>query len=238
MRRISKEKYLAAALITGGIFLLGLLLGIVIEGQRTRYVESVSKVQNLDYTSMQLQYTYIDQLSQEKDCGAVAKTFEENIKNLELTRERIENFDKNARLNKKDFELLKREYMLAQLRYWLLAKKTKELCSYELSSILYFYSSKDPCDECEKQAFVLTYLKKRFKEKLLVFSFDGSYEEEPMIALLKHVYSIEKYPTIIIEGIKFDSFKDKNQILKEICKYYTVKIEDCYSYHENAAIET
>lgn len=233
MRKISREIYIVAALITLGVFLLGLLLGLVIEGKRTNYIESVSKEQNLDFSSLQVQYAFIDQLSQEKNCNAVAKTFEENIKNLESTRLRIESFDENAKLNKNEFDLLKRDYTLAQLRYWLLAKTTKELCGEDIVSILYFFSDDKECPNCNEQAFVLTYLKKLFKEKLLIFSFDSKFEKEPMINLLEKSYNITKYPALIIEGKKYEGFNGKEDILNTICKYYTSKIETCKPYSED-----
>lgn len=230
MRKISKEIYIAAALITLGVFLLGLLLGLVIEGKRTTYIESVSKKQNLEYSSLQVQYAFIDQLSQEKNCDAVAKTFEENIKNLESTRLRLESFDTDAKINKNEFDLLKRDYILAQLRYWLLAKTTKDLCGSEIVSILYFFSDNKECPDCDEQAFVLTYLKKLFKEKLLIFSFDSKFEKEPMINLLKKSYNITTYPNLIIEGKKQSGFNDKESILKTICKYYNQTTEACQPY--------
>ena len=230
MRKISKEIYIVAALITSGVFLLGLLLGLVIEGKRTDYIESVSKKQNLDFSSLQVQYAFIDQLSQEKNCNAVAKTFEENIKNLESTRLRIENFDRDATLNKNEFDLLKRDYTLAQLRYWLLAKRTKELCGSDIVSILYFFSDDEECPNCNQQAFVLTYLKKLFKENLLIFSFDSKFEKEPMINLLKKSYDIARYPTLIIEDKKYENFNDKEDILTIICRHYSSTIEPCQPY--------
>src|SRR3989344_3162009 len=118
MRRISKNNYLLAGAITIGIFLLGLFLGLAIEGKRVNYIESVSKKQNLEFSSLQLQYAFIDQLSLEKNCMAVQKTFEQNINSLESTRIRLENFDRDATLNKNELEILKNEYVLAQIRYW------------------------------------------------------------------------------------------------------------------------
>lgn len=230
MRKISRDKYIIAALITAGIFLLGFFLGLVIEGERIRYTESISKIQNLDFASLQIQYAYIDELSQEENCYAVEKTFEENINNLETTRERIEDFDENAKINKEEFDLLKREYLLAQLRYWLLAMRTKNLCDQDIISLLYFFSDDKICPDCNSQSFVLTYLKKRFKERLLIFSFDESFEEEPMISLLKHVYNITSYPALVIEGKLHEGLKDKKQLLNIICDYYQEEIKDCVSY--------
>ncbi len=227
MRSLSKDKYIIAGTITLGIFLLGLFLGLAIEGKRVNYIESVSRKQNLDFSSLQLQYAFIDQLSQEKNCQAVQKTFEQNINNLESTRIRLENFDRDATLNKNELDLLKNEYLLAQIRYWLLAERTRKLCGTDIVTILYFFSDEEECPDCEKQAFVLTYLKKRFKDKLLIFSFDSKFESEPMVPLLKKAYDITTYPTIVVEGKARAGFKDKNAILREICSYYKEKTEDC-----------
>ena len=227
MRTLSKEKYIVAGAITFGIFLLGLFLGLAIEGKRVNYIESVGRKQNLDFSSLQIQYAFIDQLSQEKNCLAVQKTFEQNINNLESTRIRLENFDRDATLNKNEFDLLKNEYILAQIRYWLLAERTRELCGSDIVNILYFFSDEKECPDCEKQAFVLTYLKKKFKDKLLIFSFDSKFESEPMIGLLKITYNVSKYPTLVVGGKPSSGFKDKDSILEEICPYYKEKTEDC-----------
>ncbi len=216
-----------AGVITLCIFLLGLFLGLVIEGKRATYIDSVSRRQNLDFSSLQLQYAFIDQLSQEKNCVAVQKTFEQNINNLESTRIRLENFDREATLNKNEFDILKNEYILAQIRYWMLAQRTKKLCGNDIVSILYFYSDQEECPDCDKQAFILTYLKKKFKDKLLIFSFDSKFEQEPMILLLKKTYNVTVFPTIVIEGKPKYSFVDKDTILKEICNNYNEKVEDC-----------
>ena len=93
IREVSTEKYIIAAVITIVIFLLGLLLGLVIEGKRVAYIENVGREQNLEYNSLQLQYAFMDQLSKEENCDAVSKTFEDNIKNLETARNRLEEFD-------------------------------------------------------------------------------------------------------------------------------------------------
>lgn len=220
IRKVSTEKYIIAAIITIGIFLFGLLLGLVIEGKRVAYIESVSKQQNLEYSSLQLQYAFMDQLSKEENCDAVSRTFEDNIKNLESTRKRLEEFGQDSSLNKEDFNLLKREYVLAQVRYWLLARRTKELCQKEIATILYFYSDDKECPDCNKQAFVLTYLKKLFQDKLLIFSFDTKQQDEPMIPILKHTYNITKYPSLVIGGGKFEGMMDKEMVLREICRYY------------------
>lgn len=227
MRTLSKDKYIFAGLITLAIFLLGLFLGLIIEEKRVQYIQKEARLRSLDFNSLQLQYAYIDQLSQENNCNAVSKTFDTNLDQLEEARIKLENFDANAKINKKEFEILKREYIQAQLRYWLLSKKRKELCNDDTVSLLYFFSDAKTCPECDNQAFVLTYLKLRFKNKLLNFIFDSKVRDEPMIELLRKAYNIRTYPTIIIENKIFEGFTSKEKLLEEICSYYKDKLEDC-----------
>ncbi|MBA3064388.1 hypothetical protein FP803_03035, partial [Candidatus Woesearchaeota archaeon] len=65
VRELNKKRYFIAALLTLFVFVLGLMLGLVIEGKRVQYIESMNRIEKLDYSSLQLQYAYIDQLSQE-----------------------------------------------------------------------------------------------------------------------------------------------------------------------------
>ena len=74
---------------------------------------------------------------------------------------------------------------------------------------------------------MLTYLKKIFRDKLLIFSFDSKFEAEPMVPLLKNTYNVSVYPTVVIEGKPRTKFQDKDTILKEICGYYREKTTDC-----------
>lgn len=227
MRDLRKDRYIFAGLITLGIFLLGLFLGLIIEEKRVQYIQSEARLRNLDFNSLQLQYAYIDQLSQENNCEAVSKTFDTNLDQLEEARIKLEDFDANAKINKQEFEILKREYIQAQLRYWLLSKKRKEICNDDTVSLLYFFSDARACPECDNQAFILTYLKLKFKNKLLNFIFDSKISDEPMVELLKKTYDIKTYPTIIVENKKFQGFTSKATLLKEICQHYKHKTEDC-----------
>lgn len=226
--QIIKSKYLIAAVITLSIFLLGALLGFTIEGKRLQYAQRLSEKQALDYNSMQLQYVYVNEFNKEEDCPAFSKVFDESVRQLEATRARVEQYEQDSSLiNREDFELLKREYIIQQLRYWLLAKRANELCDADRVSILYFYPSKKDCPDCENQAYILTYLKSKFGERLLNFALDARREDEPMIAILKSTYSITKYPTLIVGDKKIEGFISQENLLKEICSQYNTPPDGC-----------
>ncbi|MDD5086869.1 MAG: conjugal transfer protein TraF [Candidatus Nanoarchaeia archaeon] len=231
VRELNKKRYLIAGIITAVIFLLGIMLGMVVEGQRVQYIDKVNRVEKLDYNSLQIQYAYIEQLSREENCEAVSKTFESSVKSLIETSERLESYEKNSNINKEEFKILKREYMLAQLNYWLLAQRTKNICDRDLVTILYFYSTDKECPRCGEQAFILTYLKQKFGGNLLIFSLDSTYTDEPMIEMLKQQYDIHEYPTLIIENRKVGGFSSKSEILSIICKEYSEKTSECEGYY-------
>ncbi|MBN2567223.1 hypothetical protein JXB02_04020 [Candidatus Woesearchaeota archaeon] len=226
-RRVSSEKYVIAGVITLGIFLLGLFLGLVIEGKRVVYIQSMAREQKLDFSSLQLQYAYMDQLSQEDNCPRVTKAFEDSIESLEETRLRLESYNQNAQINKYDFTVLQREYIQAQINYWLLSKRTRATCNTSVATVLYFYGTKQQCPDCEEQAFILTYLKKRLKERLLVFAFDANNEDEPMIDILKKTYNFQVYPTVVVEDTIFTGLTPMDDILIGICPFYDETVEDC-----------
>lgn len=230
-RKISKGRYFLAFLITLVVFVLGLLLGLVIESKRIQLISLQDQQQELNFNSLQLQYQFIDLFGEEKNCPALQKTFEESIKNLETARTKLETYLEESNLNKKEFNALKREYTLAQIRFWLLTKKTRDICALEHSIIFYFYADDDQCSQCADQAFLLTYLKNKFDIHLLNFAFDAQFEEEPLIGILKSTYNIEQYPTLIINGKKFEGFTSQRAILQEICPAYKkTKIDLCQDY--------
>jgi len=227
MRKISKNKYVMAALITAGIFILGFFLGLLIEQQRVNYIEAQGEIQRLNFDSLQLQYLYVDQLSQEKNCGAVIKAFEDSVEALESARKRLETFDDDQTISDDEFLFQKREYTLAQVRYWLLNKRTGQLCDSDSVSILYFYSIDEECPQCEDQAFILNYFKGIFKQKLLVFAIDSNLEQEPLVNIMRSTYDIDKYPTLVIEDEVFHGLTSKDDILKAICRNLDQNEEAC-----------
>ncbi len=232
MREISKEKYIYAFIITAGIFLLGLFLGLIIENQRVDYVENQYHQQRIVLGSSQLQYDLLTEIQTKNNCPAIYKAFNTNLKDLETTRIRLENFNENAILDKDSFALIERDYLLAQVRYWMLARKTQNVCNNDVVTILNFYKNKEECPECDNQNFILTYLKKLFGDKLLIFSFKSEITEEPILGILQSAYNVTEYPSIVINDKEYSGFTEKEQLLKTICSLYKEKTEGCEDYQK------
>jgi len=227
MKRELKGKYLLAAFITIVIFLLGMLLGMVVESKRVDYMSSVAEEQKLYFGSLQLQYQFMEQLGQEKNCPAASATFEKYMTTLVKAQERLEKYESDANLDNSEFRKLKQEYTQAEINFWLLSEKEKNICERDSASIIYFYSTDKNCADCDEQAFILSYLKQAFKDRLYIFTIDETLDIEPMVSILKGTYNITTYPSIVIEGKRFSGMTDKDTIVKEICKHYKSNVSEC-----------
>lgn len=226
-RSANKSRYLIAFAITLLVFFLGIALTLLITNYRADLLAENNRLQRLDYDSLQLQYLYFDAFKDLKSCKAANKALEENINNLDRTRVRLEGYIEGTYTGKNEnLDLLKREYSLAQIRYWLLARQTKKICPSDSVSILYFYSNVK-CDDCGAQGTILTYLKSIFGDKLLIFAFDADFDKEPLIPILGEAFNVTLVPTLIIDDKKYDGLQRKEQILVSICSTYTEKPDVC-----------
>lgn len=225
-RPASRARYVAAAIITAIIFLLGMFVGFTVEGKRVNVMQDMYVEQQVNFASSQMQYNYL-QSSGELNCPAVYTVFYNNIKDLDTARIRLETFRQDSKLNTESFELLKREYTLEELRYWMLAEQAKKVCSQDLVRVLYFYSTDDECPSCSEQGFVLDYLKKLFGDKLLIFALDAKLDE-PMIGVLMKQYNVTSFPGIVIESdMSSNGFVDKDTLLSVVCGSYNETPSPC-----------
>lgn len=225
MRIINTKLYVMAIAITIVIFILGLLLGVLIEGERVEYIEYRDREQEINFNSLQLQYLFLSALEEKNGCNAFLATLDNYIENTEGARVKLEKYLDKSNVHEEDFNLLKREYIISQINYWILSMRTRDMCNEDFVTVLYFFSKE--CDECENQGFVLDYLKRIFKERLLIFAIDASFPQEPMISIMKDTYNITQTPALIIEGEKFVGFQSKDKLIEEICSHYSSVTEDC-----------
>jgi thiol-disulfide isomerase/thioredoxin len=227
MRQMNKTRYIVAAAITIGIFLLGLMLGFVVEGKRLTYVQDLLQQERSEFSSSQLQYSYVSTLNSQDACPAIYSIFYNNLRNLDATATRLETYAKDSRINDASFIDLKRDYTIEQLRYWLLSKQARDVCKEDLVRVLYFFSTDTECPDCANQAFVLDYLKHKYGDKVLIFSIDANFEQEPMISILKQQYNISKYPTLIVENQKIDGFSSREDLETNLCGLFQTSTPGC-----------
>ena len=222
---LNRRRYILAGILTAMIFVLGLLIGVVVEGKRVQLIQDVSQESKVDIGSLQLQYAFMDQLSQVGNCVAFEKGFNKNLESLETARIKLANYQSDATVNRREFELLQRNYIISQVEYMLLSMKAKSLCKTDVVNVVYFFSKK--CDQCDDQSFLLSFLKQKFGDRLFLFGFDTSFDKEPLLNLLVTTYNVQDYPTLIIEDKKHVGFMSKENLTSTICAGYKNPPQGC-----------
>jgi hypothetical protein len=226
-RKIDKTRYLIAFGITLLIFIPGLLLGMVLDNERVSALQAQSKIQELDIKSLQLNYLYISNLKNTTNsCIPLKATLEKSIKDLSKSLDKIEEYKKGAKIENNDFNILSRRYLLDNLDYWVLSKKTKELCDLDTVNILYFFNSQ--CDICPNQGIVLTYFKKKLGDNLLIFPINTDLiDDEPMVSVLVNTYKITEYPSLVIEEKVHLGILNTDEMQQVLCYEYGYNETEC-----------
>jgi glutaredoxin len=102
-------------------------------------------------------------------------------------------------------------------------KRLTEKCNVKPTFILYFYSTKDTCDDCEKMGYVLTALRDKYPD-LRVYSFDYHYDLG-VIDTLTSIYKVKaELPAIIVNGIPYYGYKPMEELEKTIPALKLLKI--------------
>src|SRR3989338_8320814 len=145
-RKISKDKYIVAGVITLLIFGLGLTLGIILDDQRYNLVEEVNMEQEVRYLSLQMQYLYLNSFSSYNNCPILTTALKATVEDLSNSLGEVISYEEENKASDKRKDLVMRRYFLDNIRYWMLVKESQEKCQMEIVTILYFYS--EDCPSC------------------------------------------------------------------------------------------
>ena len=124
--------------------------------------------------------------------------------------------------NDADVVYLKKYYTLLEIKDYLLSTKLVEKCGSAKKPvfIIYFYSNKGDCPDCEREGYVLTRLKEKYPE-LRVYSFDYNLDLSAVDSM-KRIYKItSSLPALVIEDktyIGFKSVEDLEKLLPDTLK--------------------
>jgi len=228
-KKISTEKYILAAIFTALIFGLGLTLGFIFNNERVKWMQDVKNQQDIDYSSLQLQYLYLTGLKESgESCAVLQNALETSVSDLAYSLERFQEYKKGDTGINDQLKSIERRYILDNFKYWLFAKKAKDDCeNIDLVNILYFYSE-NGCSICPSQGVVLTYYKKKFGENVLVFPINVDLEKnERMITIIKSRYNITSYPSIVVGDETYKGIMDKDELGKIICGSFKKERPEC-----------
>lgn len=199
---IDTKKYLFTFLLTVAIFTTAFLASNFFSNKRVENVKSIQDNIAIDILSSETQFDLLKEVS----CQNVSDSMlspELNILGDKLSHTENERGEKDS-----DVVYLKKYYSLLQVKDYLLSKKLAEKCGALKKPvfIIYFYSNKGDCLDCQKEGYVLTRLKQKYPE-LRVYSFDYNLDLS-VIDSLKAIYKIgDVLPALVIEDKTYTGYK-------------------------------
>ena len=215
---VDSKKYLVAFLITALIFGTAIFISTFLSDKKLEDVRSIENRVALDILSSETQFALLEETS----CRDIGPGF--LSKELGSLGERLDYAENETEFNTADLEDLKRSYFLLEIKDYLLMKRLTERCAIEPTFILYFYSTEDQCDECERMGYVLTVLRNKYPD-LRVYSFDY-YFDVGAIDTLVSIYKIKsQLPALVANGEVIYGFHSVEELEEQVPSLQELKKE-------------
>jgi hypothetical protein len=194
------KKYLIAFIITAAIFGTAVYASNVLTSKKVADVRAAEDRVALDILSSETQFDLLTETSC-KDIGPGFLSQE-----LGPIGEKLSYAENQPSFRAGDIQSLKQSYFLLEIKDYLLMKRLTEKCNVKPTFILYFYSTKDACVDCEKMGYVLTALRDKYPD-LRVYSFDYNFDLSA-ISTLTSIYKVQdELPAVVVNGTPYYGFK-------------------------------
>ena len=206
---IDSKKYIVAFAITAVIFGTAIFVSNFLSQKKLEDVRAIENRVALDILSSETQFALLEETS----CRDIGPGF--LSKELGSLGEKLDYAESQTELNTEDLNYLKRSYFLLEIKDYLLMKRLTEKCGIKPTFILYFYSTEDICQDCERMGYVLTALRDKYPD-LRVYSFDYHFDVGAINTLVS-IYKVKpELPAIIINRETIYSFHSVEDLEKTV----------------------
>jgi hypothetical protein len=218
--------YTKTFILTLGIFLIGLFIGMTIESSNTaNLIDQTSGIES-SVQEIELEMLYFQSLNDSYSCQFLNETVRKTNNNLDDLAKQLSGFSEDRTIvTSQDMESLKKRYTSLLIKDWLLQQKIKQDCGTGIVSTLYFYDRKG-CDDCIIQGDILSILKDLFKEKLMIFPLDRNVESYMVDILIKR-FNITSVPSVVIENRVYSGVVTKDSLKTLVCDNLPKNTEQC-----------
>lgn len=207
--------FLKAFLLSSFLFIVGVVIGILVSNSKIIHLNDLMAQVKTDIDNTELQFLILDSMHSNKTCMYLMNSASKvGLETYEMGKQ-VEGYEKSKSISLSDFNQLKMKYTSLLIRTWLYIEKIRTTCEGNYSTVLYFFGSKT-CPNCGNQGMVLTFLKEKLNENLLVYAIDGDLDLAP-VEVLKDTFTVNKYPTLIINGEKYEGFFDSKELTEILC---------------------
>lgn len=202
---MDSRKYIVAFLITAVIFGTAIYVSNLISQKKLEDVRTIESRVALDILSSETQFSLLEETS----CKNIGPGF--LSEELGLLGEKLAYGENQTEFDSNNLEYLKRSYFLLEIKDYLLMKRLTEKCGIKPTFILYFYSTQNLCEDCEKMGYVLTALRDKYPD-LRVYSFDYHIDIGAINTLVS-IYKVKSdLPALIINGLTYYGFRSIDEL--------------------------
>ena len=210
--------FIIAFFITALIFATALYASNYFNNQRIADIRATQDDISTDILSIETQFD----LLQEHSCSDIS---ENTILpgELQTLANQLSYMEAHGSQSQAEVARLKRLYSLLEIKDYLLMKQVALKCNLKPVFILYFYSNKGDCANCEKQGYALTALAEDYPQ-LRIYSFDRNLD----VSALQTFISIEdvqatKLPALVINGKVYGGYQSVDDIIKILPQLKTLQ---------------
>lgn len=213
---IDWKKYLIVFLITAGLFFSASYLSNYFGNKKIDQLKSIQDKIAINILSGETQFALLSESSCKNVSGSVLSA------ELDELGSKLEWGQKNLGATD-EVSYLKKYYSLLQIKDYLLMKKISERCKVKSAFILYFYTTREVCSECERESLVLTSLRDQYPE-LRVYSFDYSIDLSAVKTLLQ-IYKIKdtELPALILDDELLTGFHGIDELETRVQKEFKLQ---------------
>ena len=207
-RAVQWRTYVVAFAITAAIFATALYASNYFNGKRIAEIRNTQDNISIDILSLETQF----ELLAEHSCKDIS---ESSVLSREIRplADRLSYLETQTSVNQDEISRLKRYYSLLQIKDLLLMKKVTTKCKLKPVFILYFYSNKGDCKDCEVQGYALTALSEQYPQ-LRIYSFDYNLDVSALQTLAT-IHDVEPpLPALVINGKLYNGFQSMEKIEK------------------------
>ncbi len=208
---IDWKKYLIVFLITAGLFVTAIYLNNYFGDKKIDQLKLIQDKISIDILSSETQFSLLSELSCKNVSGSLLSgELDELGHKLDWGQNNLGATD--------EVSYLKKYYSLLQIKDYLLMKKISASCGVKSAFILYFYTTAENCNLCEKESLVLTSLREKYPE-LRVYSFDYSIDLSAVKALLT-IYKIKdtELPALVLDDELLTGFHSVEELDAKILR--------------------
>ena len=209
--------FLKVGIVTTLVFISGVIFGLVIGDEKVNNLESTISRLDENIQNANLQFLFFDTMNKNVSCTYLSKEAERLGEQADKLGRDVSMYENSKKISEKSFYDLKLRYTSILIKDWLMIEKIKRTCGENYTTVLYFYSNTN-CDKCQEQGVVLSYLKEKLDGEILIFSIDGDLNSQ-IVGTLKDAYSINTYPSLVVNGNVTKGFVDLDSLESKVCDY-------------------